>query len=126
MLQTSHIEDDNYFFNILHHDLDEIFKDIRAAHAKDADNMPDNSVAEMIRKNMEEYQNEMKPGSPERKGEKPKRILMDQLFYFFTKELRMSRNKLTEEETRVLENLFMCSGRYKEEMRILNWKQRRK
>ena len=126
MLQTSHIKDDNYFFNLLHHDLDEIFKDIRAAHAKDADNMPDNSIAEMIRKNMEEYQKEMKPGAPERKSEKPKKILMDQLFYFFTKELRMSRNKLTEEETRVLENLFMRSGRYKEEMKILNRKQRKK
>lgn len=51
---------------------------------------------------------------------------MDQLFYFFTKELRMSRNKLTEEETRVLENLFMRPGRYKEEMKILNRKQRKK
>lgn len=119
MLQTSRIEDDDYFFNLLHHDLDEIMKDIRAAHAKDSDNTPDNSVADMIRKSMEEYQKEMKPDAPERKEEKPKKILMDQLFYYFTKELKMSRNKLTEEETKVLENLFMRSGRYKEEMRRL-------
>ena len=115
----SHIEDDDYFFNLLHHDLDEIMKDIRAAHAKDSDNTPDNAVADMIRKSMEDYQKEMKPYAPERKEEKPKKILMDQLFYYFTKELKMSRNKLTEEETKVLENLFMRSGRYKEEMRRL-------
>lgn len=120
VLQTSHIEDDNFFFNLLHHDLDDIMKDIRSAHAKDSDNVPDNSVADMIRKSMEEYQKEMKPDAPERREEKPKKILMDQLFYYFTKELRMSRNKLTEEETKVLENLFMRSGRYKEEMRMLN------
>ena len=119
MLQTSHIEDDDYFFNLLHHDLDDIMKDIRAAHAKDSDNMPDNSVAEMIRKNMEEYQKEMQPDAPERRQEKPKKILMDQLFYYFTKELRMPRSKLTEEESKMLENLFARSGRYKEEIRRL-------
>ena len=93
---------------------------IRAAHASDFDNVPDNSVADMIRKNLEDYQREIRPESPEHKEEKPKKILMDQLFYYFTKELKMSRNKLTEEETAVLENLFVRSGRHKEEIRMLN------
>ena len=122
ILQTSHIEDDDYFFNRMHHGLDEIMRDLRAAHAKDTDNVPDNSVADMIRKNLEDYQREIRPESPEHKEEKPKKILMDQLFYYFTKELKMSRNKLTEEETAVLENLFARSGRYKEELRRLNRK----
>lgn len=124
ILQTSHIEDDDDFFNRMHHGLDEIMRDLRAAHAKDTDNVPDNSVADMIRKNLEDYQREIRPESPEHKEEKPKKSLMDQLFYYFTKELKMSRNKLTEEETAVLENLFARSRRYKEELRTLNRRNR--
>ena len=53
----------------MHYGLDEIMRDIRAAHAKDTDNVPDNSVADMIRKNLEDYQREIRPESPEHKEE---------------------------------------------------------
>lgn len=37
MLDVAHIEDDAYFFNLLHCDLDVITKYLREAHKKDSD-----------------------------------------------------------------------------------------
>lgn len=119
LMQTSHIEDDDYFFNILHHDLDDVFKELRAMHKDDSDAAPDNLIADEFNKVLDDLEREYSA------DEKPNKNLMNLLFYYFTRELKMPRNRLTVEEVSVLEGIFLRSGRYKEQLRQMN-KGRRK
>ena len=119
LMQTSHIEDDDYFFNILHHDLDDVFKELRAMHKDDSDAAPDNLIADEFNKVLDDLEREYSA------DEKPNKNLMNLLFYYFTRELKMPRNRLTAGEVSVLEGIFLRSGRYKEQLRQMN-KGRRK
>ena len=119
LMQTSHIEDVDYFFNILHHDLDDVFKELRAMHKDDSDAAPDNLIADEFNKVLDDLEREYSA------DEKPNKNLMNLLFYYFTRELKMPRNRLTVEEVSVLEGIFLRSGRYKEQLRQMN-KGRRK
>ena len=119
LMQTSHIEDDDYFFNILHHDLDDVFKELRAMHKDNSDAAPDNLIADEFNKVLDDLEREYSA------DEKPNKNLMNLLFYYFTRELKMPRNRLTAEEVYVLEGIFLRSGRYKEQLRQMN-KGRRK
>ena len=52
MLKTAHIEDDAYFFNLLHSDLDAIAKDLREAHKDDPDAAPDDMIASQFKETL--------------------------------------------------------------------------
>ena len=58
LMQTSHIEDDDYFFNILHHDLDDVFIELRAMHKDNSDAAPDNLVADEFNKVLDDLERE--------------------------------------------------------------------
>ncbi|MBR0090641.1 MAG: helix-turn-helix transcriptional regulator [Lachnospiraceae bacterium] len=120
MLQTSHIEDDAYFFNIINHDLDEIAKDIRIAHAKDADNAPDNLLADTIKDNFKMYEKAVDLEAA------PKDNFMNLLVMYFLKELRMREDFLSKEENTILRNVIARSPRYKDEVRKSNKSRRKK
>ena len=120
MLETAHIEDDAYFFNLLHHDLDMIAKDIRIAHKDDTDTAPDDMIASQINAAIEE----VKAINNEDGG--AKKNLMDLLLYYFSKELRMPLDKLSADEKETLISIFERSGRYKAELRGMTKGRRKK
>ena len=103
----------------MHHDLDDVFKELRAMHKDDSDAAPDNLIADEFNKVLDDLEREYSA------DEKPNKNLMNLLFYYFTRELKMPRNRLTVEEVSVLEGIFLRSGRYKEQLRQMN-KGRRK
>ena len=111
MLKAAHIEDDAYFFNLLHHDLDPIAKDLREAHKKDPDSAPDDMIASQINAAIEDVK------SITNEEGSTKKNLLDLLLYFFSKEIRIPLDKLTSEEKQVLISIFERSGRYKAELR---------
>lgn len=113
MLKAAHIEDDAYFFNLLHHDLDAIAKDLRDAYKKDADSVPDDMIASQINTAIEDVRSITEETGGTKKN------LMDLLMYYFSKEIRMPLDKLTSEEKQVLISIFERSGRYKAELRSM-------
>lgn len=49
LLKAARIEEDTYFQNVVHSDMDSIIKDIREAHKHDSTSAPDTTAAEEIR-----------------------------------------------------------------------------
>ena len=113
MLKAAHIEDDAYFFNLLHHDMDTIARDLRDAHKKDTDSVPDDMIASQINAAIEDVK------SITNEEGSTKKNLMDLLLYYFSKEIRMPLDKLTSDEKQVLISIFERSGRYKAELRSI-------
>ena len=111
MLEVAHINDDLYFFNLLHQDIDSIAKDLREDHMNDADTVPDNMIAEQISNTINEVR------AINDNGDGTKKNLLDLLMYYFAKELRMPLDKFTAEEKEMLKSIFERSGRYKAELR---------
>ena len=111
MLDVAHIEDDAYFFNLLHCDMDTIARDLREAHKKDPDAAPDDMIASRFNSIVEDVASITDDANGTKKN------LMDLLLYYFSKEIRMPLDKLTSEEKEVLMSIFERSGRYKAELR---------
>ena len=111
MLDVAHIEDDAYFFNLLHCDMDIIAKDLREAHKKDPDAAPDDMIASRFNSIVEDVASITNDTGGAKKN------LMDLLLYYFSKEIRMPLDKLTSEEKETLMSIFERSGRYKAELR---------
>lgn len=104
LLDSSHIEDDAYFLNIIQSDLKTIINDIRAAHKKDPENAGSINLADRINETINDVRNYN--GS-----------LLDLLMYQFCKELRIPLSTLSTEEAQTMRELFKRSGRYKAEAR---------
>lgn len=49
LLNAAHIEEDTYFQDVVHSDMDSIIKDIKEAHRQDSTSAPDTTTAEEIR-----------------------------------------------------------------------------
>lgn len=49
LLNAEHIEEDTYFQNVVHSDMDSIIKDIKEAHKSDSTSAPDTTAAKEIR-----------------------------------------------------------------------------
>ena len=111
MLDVAYIEDDAYFFNLLHCDLDAIAKGLREAHKKDPDAAPDDMIASQFNSIVENV------ASITNEAGGTKKNLMDLLLYYFSKEIRIPLDKLTSEEKDMLMSIFERSGRYKAELR---------
>ena len=120
MLDVARIEDDAYFFNLLHCDLDAIAKDLREAHKKDTDAAPDDMIASRFNSIVENV------ASITNEAGGAKKNLMDLLLYYFSKEIRMPLDKLTSEEKDMLMSIFERSGRYKAELRNMTKGRRKK
>lgn len=120
MLQTSHVEDDTYFFNMINHDLDEIAKELRSAHAKDEENAPDNYLSNTIRDSLQSYEKVVD------KDATPKDNFMNLLMMYFLKELHMREDYLSKEENDTIRNVIARSPRYKDQVRKSNKGRRKK
>lgn len=73
-LQAAHIDEDSYFAQLIHGDIDAIAKDLHVAHIEDSDTAPAESVGDELRKSLEAAT--AFKGSAE---EKKLKILCDQL-----------------------------------------------
>lgn len=104
LLDSCHIEDDDYFLNVIQNDLKTIINDIRAEHKKDPENAGSINLADKINETINDIRNYN--GS-----------LLDLLMYQFCKELRIPLSTLSTEETQTIRALFKRSGRYKAEAR---------
>ena len=57
LLQVTHINDDEYFNHMVSNDLHAIIKDIREAHKKDSDTAPETTIADELKKDLEDAAN---------------------------------------------------------------------
>ena len=87
VLEAAHIDDHEYFSQMVHDDIDQIIRDIRADHKHDSVSAPELSVAEQMKKDLEEVANF--------KGSK-----MERMVILYCKQLQIDYRKLTEEEFR--------------------------
>lgn len=89
VLRAAHLDEDEYFSQLVSEDLRRVIQDIRAAHKGDSESAPVNTVAEELRRDIEETMNF--------KGSDLERQAM--LYY---KRLGINYSKLTETEFRQL------------------------
>ena len=89
VLRAAHLDEDEYFSQLVSEDLRRVIQDIRAAHKGDSEGAPVNSVAEELRQDIEETMNF--------KGSDLERQAM-----LYCKRLGINYSKLTELEFRQL------------------------
>lgn len=87
VLEAAHIDDHEYFSQMVHDDIDMIIRDIRKAHRHDNVSAPAMTAAEQMKKDLEEVANF--------KGSKMERTVI-----LYCKQLQIDYKKLTEEEFR--------------------------
>lgn len=87
VLEAAHIHDDEYFSHLVNEDIDRIIHDLREKHSKDATSAPEESVAEQMKKDLEEVASF--------KGSK-----LEKQMIVYCKQLKIDYTKLTQEEFR--------------------------
>lgn len=97
ILSAAHIDEDEYFSQLVSDDLIRLVRDIRAAHKKDSETAPDKSVAETLKEDIEEVMN-FKGSDKERQA------------ILYCKRLGIRYNKLTEQEFRQLIHILEKSS----------------
>ena len=85
LLKAAHIQEDEYFRNRVHADMDAIIRDIRENHKNDSESALENSIAEEFKQDLEEAANF--------KGSR-----LEQLVMIFCKQTKLRYAKLTDEE----------------------------
>lgn len=89
VLNAAHIEEDTYFCNIVHGDMDSIIRDIREAHKGDSTSAPDTTAVDEIKNSLEE-------AAHFQGSEKEKWVVV------FCRQLGIDYTKLTPEEFQVI------------------------
>ena len=110
ILEAAHVHDDEYFSRRVADDINAIIKDIRHAHINDTDTAPITSVAEELKKDLEEIANF-------KGSDKEKQAIL------YCKRLGIKYNKLTNEEFQWLIHILNKSSLLKTTQ---NQKKRRK
>lgn len=88
-LDSAHIDENEYFSQRIHNDMDSIIKDLRESHLIRNDSAPVTSTAEELKRNIEEILNF--------KGSR-----VEQLLFTFCKQTKIKYHKLSEEEKKWL------------------------
>ena len=97
VLRAAHLDEDEYFSQLVSEDIGRIIRDIRAAHKGDSEGAPVNTVAEELRRDIEETMNF--------KGSDLERQAM-----LYCKQLGINYSKLTELEFRQLIHILNKSS----------------
>lgn len=85
LLQAAHIHEHDYFCQRVHEDIDSIIGDIKDAHRGDSTSAPTTTVAEELKRNLEEVSRF--------EGSHAEKVIM-----IFCKQTKLNYHKLTEEE----------------------------
>ena len=96
LLQSSHVDEGDYFTSRVHRDIDAIIDDLRKAHRGRGDSAPDTSVAEDLKQDLEEV--------AQFNGSRLEKLTM-----VFCKQTKLRYNKLTEEEKQWLTRIMRKS-----------------
>ena len=108
VLEAAHIHDDEYFSHLVNEDIDRIIRDLRDKHRKDSTSAPEVSVAQQMKKDLDEVANF--------KGSR-----LEKQMILCCKQLQIDYRKLTEEEfrwfIRILKKskLYISGGRGKKQ-----------
>ena len=108
VLEAAHIHDDEYFSHLVNEDIDRIIRDLRDKHRKDITSAPEVSVAQQMKKDLDEVANF--------KGSR-----LEKQMILYCKQLQIDYRKLTEEEfrwfIRILKKskLYISGGRGKKQ-----------
>ena len=97
VLRAAHLDEDEYFSQLVSEDLRRVIQDIRAAHKGDSEGAPVNSVAEELRQDIEDAMN-FKGSDLERQA------------ILYCKRLGINYSKLTETEFRQLIHILNKSS----------------
>ena len=100
VLEAAHIHDDEYFSHLVNEDIDCIIRDLRDKHRKDSTSAPEVSVAQQMKKDLDEVAN-FKGGRLEKQ------------MILYCKQLQIDYRKLTEEEFRWFIRILKKSKLYK-------------
>lgn len=96
LLQSAHVDEGDYFSSRVHKDIDAIMDDLRKAHKGRSDSAPVNTVAEELKKDLEEAANF--------EGSHMQKLLM-----VFCKQTKLRYKSLTEEEQKWLLQIMQKS-----------------
>lgn len=100
VLEAAHINDDEYFSHLVNEDIDRIIRDLREKHRKDSTSAPEVSVAQQMKKDLDEVANF--------KGSR-----LEKQMILYCKQLQIDYRKLTEEEFRWFIRILKKSKLYK-------------
>ena len=100
VLEAAHIHDDEYFNHLVNEDIDRIIRDLRDKHRKDITSAPEVSVAQQMKKDLDEVANF--------KGSR-----LEKQMILYCKQLQIDYRKLTEEEFRWFIRILKKSKLYK-------------
>lgn len=100
VLEAAHIHDDEYFSHLVNKDIDRIIRDLRDKHRKDSTSAPEVSVAQQMKKDLDEVANF--------KGSR-----LEKQMILYCKQLQIDYRKLTEEEFRWFIRILKKSKLYK-------------
>ena len=96
LLQAAHVQEGEYFSKRVHDDIDGIMEDLRQAHVGRSDSAPATTVAEKLKRDLEEVANF-------------EGCRVEQLLMIYCKQTKLRYNKLTEEEKQWLVRIMRKS-----------------
>ena len=114
LLETSLVEDDDYFFNMINHDLNLIIKDLRESHKKDPLSADDDIVSKPINDAINRV-NEIKSSHDSYKTQ-----LLETYIHFFTEGIKIKETSLSVAEKGILSAIIERSPAYKNSLRSKN------
>ncbi len=97
ILSAAHLEEEEYFSQLVSDDLKSIIHDIRTDHKGDSESAPVNSISEELRQNIEETMN-FKGSDAERQA------------FLYCKQLGINYNNLTKDEFQQFAHILMKSS----------------
>ena len=117
IFDTSHIETEQYYINILSEDLKPIVSDLRTAHMKDSDTASDVNYQSMVKSIIDDFTSQMRIATDDN-TESTNDSYINGLILLFCKNLEMKVTQLSVQEKETLRNIFSRSKPAKEHRKL--------
>lgn len=117
IFDTSHIETEQYYMNILSEDLKPIVSDLRTAHMKDSDTASDVDYQSMVKSIIDDFTSQMQIATDD-DTESSSNSYINELILLFCKNLEMKVTQLSVQEKETLRDIFSRSEPSKEHRKL--------
>lgn len=117
VFDSSHIETEQYYLNILSEDLKPIVSDLRNAHMKDSDTASDIDYQSMVKSIIDDFTSQTQI-TAESNTESSNEAYINGLLLLFCKNLEMKVTQLSAEEKQILKEIFSRSKPAKEHRKL--------
>ena len=117
IFDTSHIETEQYYMNILSEDLKPIVSDLRTVHMKDSDTASDVDYQSMVKSIIDDFTSQMRIATDDN-TESTNDSYINGLILLFCKNLEMKVTQLSVQEKETLRNIFSRSKPAKEHRKL--------